>query len=118
VKEILNLAAEVSRKFYEYNNPRWNIPLIGRFSRKGHLQQLSEKQDKLVKELNDYDQNCPSPLPAVITEIATRPVPQLTPSPVNLPPPPNIKPSTAAAVATGITLTTILWWLLGATLVF
>jgi RHS repeat-associated protein len=111
--DILNLTAEVSRRFIEYQNPKWNIPLIGRFSRKGHLQQLTEKQNTLTKQVDDYNnQNCPSPLPEVVLDLATRPVPTLTPSPINLPPPPNIKPSTAAGVGAGLTLGTILFWIM------
>jgi RHS repeat-associated protein len=104
VKDILNLAAEVSRRFNEYNNPTWLLPLLGRNSRAGHLQQLAEKQDKLADEIDEYNKSgCPTPIPVPVEDLATRPLPPLTPSPIHLPPPPNISPSTVLATGAGLT---------------
>ncbi len=86
VKKILNLAAEVSRRFMQYNNPKWALPLAGRMSRTGHLDQLRQKQLNLRREINDYNNsNCPDPIPLVVWELATRPLPALSPSPSHLP---------------------------------
>lgn len=71
------------------------------------MQQLEEKQDKLADEIDEYNKsNCPTPIPVFILDIATRPLPALTPSPFHLPPPPNVHPMTV--VATGVGLSTIL----------
>jgi len=105
VKDILNLAAEVSRRFNEYNNPKWFLPLVGDMSRAGHLQQLREKQDKLADEIDEYNKSgCPTPIPVPVEDLATRPLPILTPSPIHLPPPPNVSPSTVVATGAGLTM--------------
>ena len=109
VKDILNLAAEVSGRFMEYDNPKWNLPLLGRFSHAGHLQQLQQTQDKLADEIDDYNNSgCPTPIPIPVEDLATRPLPPLTPSPIHLPPPPNINPRVVTTVGTGVTGTLLL----------
>jgi hypothetical protein len=129
--EILNLAAEVSRRFIQYNNPKYQLPLTGRNSRAGHVQQLDEKQKRLRRLMNDYNnQNCPKPLPAPVLELATRPTPQLTPSPNTLPPPPvprigenqspdwSARPPTPGETARAGTVMTVIIVIMGIIYVF
>jgi RHS repeat-associated protein len=105
LKAIMDLYAEVWERFEEYDYPKWNIPLFGKGSRDGHLQQLEEKQRKLQREIDEYnDSDCPDPIPAVVTEIAARSLPALSPSPWHLPPPPDITPSTAVDVNSGLAI--------------
>jgi RHS repeat-associated protein len=107
LKDILYLSGEISARFEEYNTPKWLLPLTGRNSRAGHLQQLQEKQQNLADEIDDYNKsNCPTPIPVGVEDLATRPLPPLTPSPVHLPPPPNANPRVILGV--GASLTTIL----------
>jgi RHS repeat-associated protein len=99
LKEILNFAAELSKRFAEYKNPKWQLPLLGRNSRKGHIDQIESWQNGLRNRIKDYDDfPCPDPIPLAVQELATRPLPELTPSPTNLPPPPD-----ARMVAAGLT---------------
>jgi RHS repeat-associated protein len=90
--EILNMAAEVSRRYQQYNNPRWSLPLDGPMSRQTHVKQINDVQRGLRRRIQEYnDRNCPKPIPVPALEIATRPSPVLTPSPDHLPefPPPT-----------------------------
>lgn len=61
-------------------------------SRQTHIDKINEVQKGLRRRIQNYnDQNCPTPIPAPVEELATRPSPVLTPSPVHLPelPPPT-----------------------------
>jgi hypothetical protein len=54
---------------------------------------------------DDKNDNCPDPLGAPVTEIALRPIPELTPSPIHLPPPPSPQ-----QVAVALTVATLIRW--------
>ncbi len=107
---ILDLEAEIWERFDEYNNPKWWLPLTGKNSRAGHLQQIENKQVELQQEIDDYnDSDCPSPIPVFVYDVATWQVPALTPSPWHLPPPPNLKLNqNTTTTAVGITTLGIL----------
>ena len=112
LKDILNLAAEVSRRFQQYNYPMGFLPMYGRRSRAGYWQQLDEKQKTLADEVDEYNNsNCPSPIPTVVTDLATRPLPDLSPgpTPVHIPPPDQ---KTVQGVTT-VTFGAAIAWALG-----
>jgi RHS repeat-associated protein len=105
LKDILNVAAEISRRYQEYASPKWLLPLAGRNSRSGHIDQIDQKQRNLRKRIDNYNRsNCPEPIPIAVQDLATRPLPQLSPSPVGLRVPPDAQQMTE----TGAALTTIL----------
>ncbi|HEX9368777.1 MAG TPA: RHS repeat-associated core domain-containing protein [Vicinamibacterales bacterium] len=90
--EILNLAAEVSRRFQQYDRPRRYLPLQGPMSREGHIKQIADKQKYLTKQMRKYDDmKCPKPIPLPVLELATRPLPVLTPTPPIVLPSPDPK---------------------------
>jgi RHS repeat-associated protein len=103
LNDINQLRNELAERIDDYNNPRWNLPLVGKMSRAGHVQKIEEAQDKLRKALGDYNtQGCPgSGLPADAWSLATQPV-TLSPSPSHLPLPPWAKLGVGVGIGLGV----------------
>jgi RHS repeat-associated protein len=100
LKDILNVAAEIARRYQQYANPTWLLPLRGPNSRAGHIEQIDVKQRNLRKRIDNYNNsNCPDPIPLPVLDLATRPLPKLRPSPEHLPPPPNAQQMTQIGAA-------------------
>jgi RHS repeat-associated protein len=118
LKDIVRLATEVSQRYEQYNHPKWRLPMSGpRMTRESHIKQIEQVQRGLRNRIQDYnDQNCPTPIPAPLEELATRPTPVLTPSPVHLPelPPPTPQQTRdmGAMLTMGLLMTAaLIWWI-------
>jgi len=85
-QNIENLRNEILGRFQDYSDNANPLPLFGRMSRAGHLQQISNKQTALQNALNDYrTSGCGGPggnagIPADVNQVAYLPLPALSPS--------------------------------------
>ena len=92
-KQIDELRGSVLKRLSQYNDPTWDLPLFGKMSRAGHLQAMTQDQQRLRRALNDHATNgCNGQnLSPDSWSIATMQAPPLTPSPQGLPQPPWVK---------------------------
>jgi hypothetical protein len=52
LKQILDVARNIAERFMEYKYPKWSLPLTGKNSRSGHIQQIGDQQRNLMKRIN------------------------------------------------------------------
>jgi hypothetical protein len=69
---------ELARRFQQYNEDKNGLPLYGKNSRDGHLQQIVAKQRYLRKLLQEADARGCSPYAWDAWIYATRPPPKLS----------------------------------------
>lgn len=102
----------LAKRFSEYNNPKFNLPLLGpNDSRESHINHIEKEQQDLRDNLKEYENlKCPDPVPVDVWQWATRPAPVLSPSPSHLPPLPfsgiadwvRHHPGTSIAIGIGV----------------
>jgi RHS repeat-associated protein len=122
LKNIINLANEVQNRINQYNNPIWNLPTYGSCqTRESHVKEMAKKQTALNNRINQYNNsNCPDPIPVFAEDMATIPLPAVSPSPAGLPnwTPPTITPAIMNALIMTAVFAMLLIMLAGLVLAF
>jgi len=81
--DISDVRDELARRFQGYGESAQPLPLFGKFSRAGHVQQITNKQTNLRNLLNEFNISGCGGTPGVPGDawhFATRQAPAITPS--------------------------------------